>query len=83
MMTATPRTEKEFSSRVWVSNASPTKERMTQHPSDETVVIPVAMTYGDPLPQRGRADVLFRVLTGGVTAPEVIRSIRLVEDVQN
>jgi hypothetical protein len=48
-----------------------------------TWFIPVAMTYGDPLPQRGRADALFRVLTGGVTAPEVIRSIRLVEDVQN
>ena len=49
-----------------------------------TWFVHVFMGSGDPLPQRGKADVLFRAYTvGGVNAPEVMRSIRLVEDLEN
>jgi len=44
--------------------------------------LPIVMNPLNPLPQKGRADVRFKVLTTGVDAPEVERSIRLVESVQ-
>ena len=48
-----------------------------------TWFVNITMSLGDPLPQRGRADVLFRASIPGVNAVEVKRSIRLVEDVEN
>ena len=41
--------------------------------------IPVVMNPLNPLPERGKADVLFKVLTTGVSASDVERAVRLVE----
>ena len=44
--------------------------------------IPVVMNPLNPLPEKGKADVRFKVLTTGVSAAEVVRSVRLVESAQ-
>jgi hypothetical protein len=44
---------------------------------------PVTMVAGEPLPQRGRADVLFRYSVPGASTLEMKRSVRLVEDLLN
>ena len=43
--------------------------------------IPVIMAPINPDPQPGKADVLFQVLTSGVIAPSVQRSVRLVAEI--
>jgi hypothetical protein len=48
-----------------------------------TWFVSLTMAPGDLLPQRGKADVLFRASLPGTNAVEVKRSIRLVEDVEN
>jgi hypothetical protein len=44
--------------------------------------IPVVMNPLNPLPEKGRVDVRFKVLTSGVNADEVVRAVRLVESAQ-